>query len=109
MPRTSLGEFEHQVMLALLRLGRKAHTAPIVLELEEQTQRPITAAAVYIVLRRLEDKGLIRSSMTTGDGDDARERRLFQLTGKGKASLRDARATYLRLWDGLEDQLEERP
>lgn len=107
MPRTSLGEFEHQVMLALLRLGRKAHTAPIVLELEEQTQRPVKSAAVYIVLRRLEEKGLIRSSMTT-DGDDARERRVFQLTPKGKRSLRDARATYLRLWRGLEDELEGR-
>jgi DNA-binding PadR family transcriptional regulator len=106
MPRTSLGEFEHQVMLSLLRLGRKAHTAPIVLELEEQSQRPIRTAAVYIVLRRLEDKGLIRSSMTN-EGDDARERRLFQLTRKGKTSLRDARATYLRLWNGLEDELEQ--
>ncbi len=102
MTRSSLGEFEHQVLLALLRLGDDAYSAPIVLELEEQTRRSVRSAAVYIVLRRLEEKGLVRSAMCPPGAEGGRDRRHFAVTDGGLARLREARATYRRLWDGLE-------
>ncbi len=34
MSRDSLGEFEHMVLLAILRHGGEAYSVPIVLELE---------------------------------------------------------------------------
>lgn len=102
MTREILGEFEHQTMLALLRLGEDAYSAPIVLELEERTGRPVKSAAVYIVLRRLEDKGLVRSSMHDPGTQGGRDRRHFSVTKPGLERLRQARAAYERLWEGLE-------
>jgi len=105
MGRDLLGELEHQVMLAVLRLGDEAYTAPIVTELEERTGRPTTLAAVYIVLRRLEEKALVRSELR--EGEATRERRYFQVTPEGVERVVEARDAYERLWEGL-DGLRER-
>ena len=45
MPRKTLGELEHQVLLAVLRLGGEAYSVPLVLELEERTGREVAQAA----------------------------------------------------------------
>lgn len=106
MSRDVLGEFEHQVMLALLRLGDDAYSAPIVVELESRTGRPIKTAAVYIALRRLEDKGLAASTMRSPGSEGGRDRRHFEVTAEGRERLRQAHATYMALWEGLEAELE---
>ena len=105
MTREMLGEFEHQVLLALLRLGDDAYSAPVVLELEERTGRPVKAAAVYIALRRLEEKGLVRSGMRSPGAEGGRDRRHFEVTDHGRTRLREAKATYQRLWEGLDGAL----
>ena len=51
MARDALGEFEHRVLLAILRLEAESYSVPIVLELEEKTGKPVAPAAVYIALR----------------------------------------------------------
>jgi DNA-binding PadR family transcriptional regulator len=102
MPRDTLGDLEHQAMLALLRLGDNAYTAPIVDELQARTGRDATVAAVYIVLRRLEDKGLVRSEMRDPGPAGGRDRRYFAVTDEGVARLRQARAAYTNLWEGLD-------
>ena len=107
MGRDVLGEFEHQVLLALMRLGDNAYSAPVVVELEERTGRPIRTAAVYIALRRLEEKGLVSSTMHAPGPEGGRDRRHFAVTADGRERLREARATYLRLWDGLEAEIEK--
>src|SRR5688572_18464814 len=61
MSRSALGEFEHHVMLALVRLGGRSRGAPIVLELESATNRTVSPAAVFVALRRLEQRGYTRS------------------------------------------------
>ena len=58
-----MGEVEHSVLLAMMRLDSRAYGVPIVLELEKQTGRSIAPSAVYVTLRRLEKKGLLTSSM----------------------------------------------
>jgi len=58
-----LGEVEHSVLLAMMRLDSRAYGVPIVLELEKQTGRSIAPSAVYVTLRRLEKKGLLTSPM----------------------------------------------
>ncbi len=106
MGREGLGDLEHQVMLALLRLGDTAYTAPIVQELEARTGREVTVAAVYMVLRRLEEKGLVRSSLRDPGEEGGRDRRHFQVTHGGLERLRRAREGYQALWDGLDEILE---
>ena len=102
----ALGAFEHHVLLAALRLGEGAFTAPIVEEIEERTGRAVAPAAVYIALRRLEKKDLVRSELRTDDSAGAvRERRFIEVTGEGVEVLRAARADFQRLWEGLDPLL----
>jgi DNA-binding PadR family transcriptional regulator len=108
MARDTLGDFEHQVLLAILRLGGEAYSVPVVLELEERTGREVAQAAVFIVLRRLEKKGLLESRFQDGAvSDTGRTRRYFQLTELAIERMRESRNALVRLWDGVEAKLDE--
>ena len=81
MPRDALGEFEHQVLLAILQLGGESYSAPIVTEIESRSGRNASPAAVYIALRRLEQRGLVRSNKSEpGPNEGGRGRRTFLVT-----------------------------
>lgn len=102
-----LGEFEHQVLLAVLRRGGEAYSVPVVLELEGRTGREVAPAAVYIALRRLEEKGLAQSNLRSPEGDEGgRPRRYFQVTEAGLAELRASKRRFDSLWEGLGSVLE---
>ena len=99
MRHRALGEFEHYVLLALLSLGGRAHGAPVVEALQSATGRSVSPAAVFIALRRLEQRGLTRSSKREPvPGEGGRGRRVFQLTAARSAKLGEARRTLERLW-----------
>jgi DNA-binding PadR family transcriptional regulator len=101
-PGKALGEFEHHVILAALRLGVEAYTGSIMLEIEEQTGREVSAAAVYIALRRLESAGLVRSRFRTAtERNERRERRYVRVTPEGVRLAREARRRFERLWHGV--------
>ena len=108
MGRDTLGELEHQVLLAVLRLGGEAYSVPLVAELESRTGREVAQAAVYIVLRRLEDKGLLTSRMDDAAAEETgRVRRYFRATPLGLRRLRESRHALQRLWEGIDSQLDE--
>ncbi len=107
MPRETFGEFEHQVMLAILQLGGEAYSVSIVEELEQRTGREVAQAAVFIVLRRLEEKGLLTSRLDEAAQDTGRVRRYFKPTPKALRRLKDSRNAYMNLWDGIEATLEK--
>lgn len=103
MAKDLFGEFEHQVLLAVLHLKGDAYSAPIVLELEDRTGRHVAQAAVYIALRRLEEQGFATSEMRIpSDDGGGRSRRYFAVTDKGLGLLRESRRRFESLWDGLE-------
>jgi DNA-binding PadR family transcriptional regulator len=107
MGRDSLGEFEQRVLLAILRRGSESYSVPIVLELEERLGRTVAPAAVYIALRRLEDRGLVSSRMAQGD-DSGRERRYFRVEDEALERLRESRRELEALWEGLDPLLDDR-
>jgi len=107
MGKNVLGEFEHQFLLAILRLGSESYSVPIVLELEERTRREVAPAKVYIALRRLEKKNLLSSRMSDGEAEGSRTRRYFALTPEGVAMLRESRQTLVRLWEGITPVLDD--
>jgi PadR family transcriptional regulator PadR len=107
MGKRLLGEFEHHVLLALLRQGDEGYSVPIIAELEEKTGREISPAAVYIALRRLEEKRLLTSHLRCADlSNGGRERRYYAITPEGMARMAEAREALMNLWDGLELRLE---
>ena len=98
-----IGEFEQLVLLAIAHLGDDAYGVPIVDEIERRTGRSVARAAVYITLRRLEEKGFV----TTWMGDPTPERggkarRYAKLERAGAAALREARQAADRMWKGLD-------
>jgi DNA-binding PadR family transcriptional regulator len=110
MPREALGEFEHQVLLAILQLGGRAHSAPVVAEIETRTGRSASPAAVYIALRRLEERDLVRSiKAEPGPNEGGRGRRTFVVTPAAIDKLRDSRRTFEAFWSGLDPVLGAGP
>lgn len=104
--RSHLGEFELIVMLALLRLGENAYGVPIARLIEESMRREVGIGSVYATLERLEQKGLVTSSI----GDPTPERggrakRYFRVTRAGLQQVRKTQKTLVALWKGL-PQLE---
>jgi PadR family transcriptional regulator PadR len=101
-----LGEFEHVVLLAILRLGDSAYAVPIGDEIFAHTGRQVSRGSIYITLDRLETKGFLRSWL----GDPTPERggrakRYYALRPRALAALRDSRRALLSLWNGLEGEL----
>ena len=75
---------------------------PIVDELQRHTRRPVLRPSVYLALRRLEAKGLVRSRL--GDPEarrGGRARRHFEVSAAGRKALRESRRTLSSLWDGV--------
>ena len=108
MGKKSLGEFEHHVLLTILRLGSESYTVPIVLELEERTERPASPAAVYIALRRLEKRGLVSSRLDTAAPEEGgRPRRYFKLEPQALEQLDESRRILDRLWEGVGPAAEQ--
>ncbi len=103
----NLGEFEHIVLLAILRLGEDAYAIPIREEIEERTGRAVARGALYTALERLETKRCLRSRMSAPLPErGGRSRRYFTVTATGLAAIRSSRRSLLRLWQGLEGRLE---
>jgi PadR family transcriptional regulator PadR len=99
---TYLGQFELMVLLALMRLGDDAYGVTIAQELEQQTGREVVIASVYATLERLQDRGLVSSSL--GDATPergGRAKRYFRITRAGLSEVRDARRSLISLWKGL--------
>jgi DNA-binding PadR family transcriptional regulator len=107
MTRSALGQFEHVVLLAILRLGDTAYAPAILEEIEARTGRPPSPGSMYVTLDRLEEKGLLRSRLVDADGERAgRPRRYVSVTAYGVRELRASRTALLKLWRGLEGMLE---
>jgi PadR family transcriptional regulator len=103
----NLGEFEHIVLLAILRLGEDAYAIPIREEIEKRTGRSVARGALYTALERLENKRCLRSRMSDPLPErGGRSRRYFTVTAAGLAAIRESRRSLLRLWQGLEGRLE---
>lgn len=98
----TLGELEHLILLAMLRIGPEAYGVPILDELRRHTRRPVLRPSVYLALRRLEDKGLIRSRL--GDPEPrrgGRARKYVELTAAARRQLRESHRTLQSLWRGV--------
>ena len=102
----AIGEFEHMILLAVLRLGDGAYAVAIRDELLKQTGRDVSRGSIYITLDRLESKGFLRSRF----GDPTPERggrakRFYTPRPAAIEALRESRRALVALWHGLEATL----
>jgi PadR family transcriptional regulator, regulatory protein PadR len=102
MNRNFLGEFEHIVLLALLRLGDNAYGVTVRHEIKSRISREVSIGAVYATLERLQTKGFVTSYL----GDPTPERggrskRYFRVTGKGIATVHRTQRALHTMTTGL--------
>ena len=101
--RDYLGEFEHIIVLALLRLEDRAYGVTVRQEIEFRTHREVSIGAVYATLNRLETKGFVKSHC----GDPTPERggrskRFFRVTAKGVSAVNRAQRALHSMTEGLD-------
>jgi DNA-binding PadR family transcriptional regulator len=102
MKGTYLGEFEEIVLLAVCVLGEDAYGVSITDEINSQTSRSVHLSGVHTALYRLEEKGLVGSSLggaTQSRG--GRRKRLFRATALGKQALQEARQLRNQFWNRI--------
>ena len=103
MTHQGLGEFEQLVLLAIVHLRGEAYGIPIVEEIERRTGRSVARAAVYVTLRRLEEKGFVSSWMGEPTPErGGKGRRYVKLEAEGVMALREARRVAEQMWQGLD-------
>jgi PadR family transcriptional regulator PadR len=102
MSRESLGHFELLVLLALLRHGDEAYGVPIAQAIEQSTGKRVILASVYNTLERLEEKGLVASTMGEPTSErGGRAKRYFTTTAAGLREVRAAKKALTQLWRGV--------
>jgi DNA-binding PadR family transcriptional regulator len=100
--RDYLGEFEHIILLALLRLEHRAYGVTVRREIQARVERDVSIGAVYATLDRLQAKGYVKSFY----GDPTPERggrskRFFRVTAKGMAAMSRTHRALEMMTEGL--------
>jgi PadR family transcriptional regulator PadR len=105
-PSSYLGEFEYLVLVGIARLGDRAHAPELLRLLEDEAGRPTSRSALYTTLERLEEKGLVRWKVATGDAArDHLPRRVYDVTASGLSSVRQSHRAMTRMARGIEHLL----
>jgi PadR family transcriptional regulator, regulatory protein PadR len=104
----SIGEFEHLLLFAVLRLDDQAYGGSIRHVIHDRTGRTVSPGAIYTALDRLERRGFVGSKL----GDPTPERggkrkRFYHLRPAGAAALREAQTAIAQMARGLKPRLEE--
>jgi PadR family transcriptional regulator, regulatory protein PadR len=101
-----VGEFEHFVLLALVRLGNGAYGAAIRREIRERTGRDASVGTVYMTLGRLEKKQMIASYVGIPSSQrGGRRRKHYLIDGPGQKALGRAWRAFSAMGEGIEGEL----
>src|SRR5688500_13182256 len=88
MNQPMIGEFEELVLLMVAALHDDAYGVAILEKLELRQQRKLNISAVHVALKRLENKGFVRSrfgGITEERG--GRRKKFYSVTALGKKML----------------------
>jgi len=100
-----IGEFEELTLLAVRALGKTVYAVPVQQFIETQANRAVSMGAVYAALGRLENKGLLRS--TVGEATPERGgkgKRLYSVTREGKDAVEELRRVREQIWHAIEER-----
>lgn len=102
MKKIQLGEFEEVVMLTVGVLYKEAYGVSIKKEIETRQSRTVSVGALQSALKRLEQKGYLKSH----EGESIQQRagrpkRYFEITAAGKKAIEYTRSMRNELWDAI--------
>lgn len=99
MNRNYLGEFEELVLLTVAHMNGDAYGAAITQDIKSRTGRTVILSAVHVALYRLEEKGLVTSSVGGATQErGGRRKRVFSITPYGINILSQIRQVREELW-----------
>ncbi|SKC45627.1 transcriptional regulator, PadR family [Ohtaekwangia koreensis] len=102
MKGTHIGELEELVLLMVGILYPEAYGVAVMDELEKQAGRSLNISAIHAVLTRLEEKGLLKSKMSSPTEErGGRRKRIFVLTAAGKRSLEETNELRNQLFNRI--------
>ncbi len=88
MTQHSLGEFEELVLLMVAALHNEAYGVSILEHLEEKLDKQLNISAIHVALKRMEDKGFVKSRFGgITDERGGRRKRYYVVTALGKKIL----------------------
>jgi len=94
-----LGEFEELVLLAVCILDGDAYGVTIQQAIETHARRIVSLGAVHATMYRLQDKGLLTSSLDGAtEKRGGRRKRLFTVTNAGFEAVRAGRDVREQMW-----------
>ncbi|MDH3648813.1 MAG: PadR family transcriptional regulator [Saprospiraceae bacterium] len=102
MPRPHLGEFEEIVLLTVAVLDEGAYGIAIKDDMEERLERNVSMGAMRTALKRLEDKGYLKSKL--GEPTAVRggkRKRYYTVTHAGREALQQVMDVRKRLWQAI--------
>jgi PadR family transcriptional regulator, regulatory protein PadR len=102
MKKYQLGEFEEVVMLTVGVLYKDAYGVSIKKEIESRLTRKVSVGALQSALKRLEDKGYLKSFEGEATEERAgRPKKYFQITALGKRAMEHMKSTRDELWSAI--------
>ncbi len=97
-----IGPVEEMVLLAALRLDDEAYSVSIIEEIERRTGKTLAHGAVFVAIRRLARKGLLRTGTgSSRGGRGGRPRLMVKVEPAGREALRARYALIESLREGL--------
>ena len=95
---------EEFLLLAVWRLKDNAYGVAIREQIKEATGKTWAYGALFVMLRRLEKKGYLKSYFTDPSPQrGGKSKRIFQLTARGAEALKDVRKAQESVWAGIEE------
>ncbi|HYC87242.1 MAG TPA: PadR family transcriptional regulator [Chryseosolibacter sp.] len=88
MAQQILGEFEELVLLMVAAMHDEAYGVSILEGLEKELKKPLNISAIHVALKRMEDKGFVKSrfgGITEDRG--GRRKKFYTVTALGKRML----------------------
>lgn len=102
MKNYQLGEFEEIVMLTVGVLNNVAYSVAIKNEIESRLSRTVSMGALHTALKRLVDKGYLKSFAGEATQERAgRPKRYFEISALGKKAIQHAKSTREELWRAI--------
>lgn len=88
MKAPSLGEFEELVLLMVAAQHDEAYGVSVLESLEKQLNKKVNISAIHVALKRMEEKGFVKSrfgGITSDRG--GRRKKYYVITAFGKQAL----------------------
>ena len=95
----NLGNLEETILLLVAVIHGEAYGFAITEEYHKHMKKRISISAVHTVLKRLENKGLLKSYMGNATKErGGRRKRIFAINKQGLKILREIQLNRIGLW-----------